>query len=76
MHKQAGVPDSMSYRIGPDLTNIESTPYAGLPNSAGFLRKWLKDPPAVRPSTQMPNLGLSDEEIEDLLVFLLSTDGA
>jgi cytochrome c2 len=36
------------------------------------LRKWLKDPAAMKPSTQMPNLGLSDEDIEDLIAFLLA----
>ena len=46
----------------PDLTNYPANP--------GFLRAWLKDPAAVRPGTRMPNLGLSDEEIEALIAFL------
>ena len=37
-----------------------------------FLRDWLKDPGAVRPGTQMPNLRLSAEEIEALIAFLVS----
>jgi cytochrome c2 len=74
-HARAGMPRSASFQIGPDLTRIESVPYADLPNSETFLRKWLKDPTALRPSTAMPNLGLTDEEIEVLLAFLLAVDG-
>lgn len=73
-HEKAGVSDSMSYRVGPNLTHIESVPYDSLPNDADFLRKWLKDPAAMKPSAQMPNLGLSDEDIEDLLAFLLADE--
>lgn len=35
-----------------------------------YLRRWLWNPPAVKPETVMPNLSLEAEEIEDLLVFL------
>ncbi|MCX6020180.1 MAG: c-type cytochrome, partial [Chloroflexi bacterium] len=49
-------------RQGPDLTN-----YVGDP---AFLRTWLANPPAVRPATLMPNLGLSQSEIADLTAFL------
>lgn len=73
-HKQAGVSASQSYRVGPDLSDIESVPYDGMPNDADFLRNWLKDPQAVKPGTQMPNLGLSDGEIESLLAFLLTDE--
>ncbi|MBP6015319.1 MAG: c-type cytochrome [Candidatus Promineofilum sp.] len=46
----------------PDLTRYEPDP--------DFVRAWLRDPGAVRPGTGMPNLGLSEEEIEALLAFL------
>jgi mono/diheme cytochrome c family protein len=46
----------------PDLTNR--------PLEADYLRRWLKDPAAVRPNTSMPNLELSEAEIEALIVFL------
>jgi len=29
-----------------------------------FLRRWLKDPKAIRPATEMPTLGLQQDEIE------------
>ena len=37
---------------------------------AEYLRMWLHDPQAVKPKTQMPNLQLSDREIEALITFL------
>jgi cytochrome c2 len=46
----------------PDLTNYDPDP--------AFVRTWLKDPQALRPGTQMPNLRLKEEEIEALLAFL------
>lgn len=48
--------------IGPDLANLKADP--------AFLRRWLKNPPAIKPGTQMPTLGLSDGEIEALVTFL------
>ena len=48
--------------IGPNLT--------GYTNAPDFLRRWLANPSAVRSGTQMPNLRLSEAEIEDLIVFL------
>ncbi len=46
----------------PDLTD-----YAGDPD---FLRVWLENPKSVRPNTFMPDLGLSQSEIEALIAFL------
>ena len=37
---------------------------------AEYLRTWLKDPIAIKPKTQMPNLRLRDREIEALVTFL------
>ncbi len=48
--------------IGPNLSAYTNDPE--------FLRRWLANPPAVRPGTQMPNLRLSTAEIEDLIAFL------
>ncbi len=53
--------------IGPNLTNYVPKPE--------FLRIWLRDPAAVRPETRMPDLDLSEEEIDALVAFLsLSND--
>lgn len=48
--------------IGPNLSQYAASPE--------FLRMWLKDPVAVKPNTQMPNLELSEAEIEALISFL------
>jgi len=55
---------SFAYGAGnaPDLT---------IPKfDAAYLRVWLKDPKAVKPQTQMPNLNLKSSEIEALVAFL------
>ena len=46
----------------PDLTTYANDPE--------LLRRWLRDPKAVKPTTAMPNLDLSDGEITDLIAFL------
>lgn len=60
--------------VGPNLTHVASlSQIAGvLPMSEENLKKWLKNPPGVKPGTLMPNLGLSDEEINDLVAFLMT----
>jgi cytochrome c2 len=49
--------------IGPDLTNYQGNPE--------FLHTWLADPAAMKKNTQMPDLQLSDGEIEALTAFLV-----
>ena len=36
------------------------------------LARWLADPPTVKPGSFMPPLGLTSDEIEDLIEFLES----
>ena len=43
-----------------------------VPNTIENLRKWLKNPSSVKYGTRMPNLGLSDQEIEALIVYIHS----
>jgi cytochrome c oxidase subunit 2 len=59
--------------VGPDLTHLMARPkiVAGmLDNTPANLKKWLKNPPGVKPGTAMPNLGLSDAEIDALVNHL------
>jgi cytochrome c2 len=48
--------------------------------SREWLRRWLKDPAKVKPGTVMPNLGLSDGQVEELVGALVQmrrpVDGA
>jgi mono/diheme cytochrome c family protein len=48
--------------FGPDITFSKRT--------ADYLQTWLADPSALKPGTQMPNLHLSDAEIDTLVTFL------
>lgn len=43
------------------------------PADPTYLRARLQDPRALKPATQMPNLGLKDTEITALIAFLKST---
>ncbi|MFN8521789.1 MAG: c-type cytochrome [Chloroflexota bacterium] len=75
-HIAAGVPGATG-TIGPNLDGIGDTAKrpqlaGGLPNTADNLKKWITDPPAVKPGTQMPKLGLSPKEADDLTAFLTS----
>ena len=63
-HRHDTVPGSGEFG-GADVPVL--TDYAADPD---FLRVWLKDPKSVRPNTRMPNLGLSQGEIEALIIFL------
>lgn len=65
-HRHAAVDDAWG-TAGPELTAYEA--------DAAFLRRWLRDPAAVRPNTLMPNLALAEAEIEALIAFLESDAG-
>ena len=48
--------------FGPNITFVKRSPE--------YLRTWLADPSALKTDTQMPNLHLSEAEIETLVAFL------
>lgn len=61
--------------IGPDLTHLAGrTSIAGAiyPNTPEMLTRWLADPPARKPGTLMPALGLDARQIADLVAYLRS----
>ena len=64
---------------GPDLTHFASRDtFAGatLPEEGesyeAALKRWLADPPNVKPGSFMPNLALTEQEIDDLMAWLES----
>lgn len=70
-HTIRGVPASGDQ--GPDLTHLmsRSTFAAGmLPTTPENLRRWLKDPQEVKPGNYMPNLELSDKDLDQLVTYL------
>jgi len=64
-------------QIGPDLTHVNSrtTIAAGLlENDTENLRAWLDNPPAEKPGSKMPDLPLTDEQIEQVIAYLQGLD--
>jgi cytochrome c oxidase subunit 2 len=62
-------------KVGPNLTHVASrTSLAGgmFTNTEGNLKRWLKNPPALKEGVLMPNLNLSDADIEVLTAYLMS----
>jgi cytochrome c oxidase subunit 2 len=60
---------------GPDLTHLASraTIAAGmLPNDEDGLATWLRDPPAVKAGSNMPDYNLTEDQIEALVEYLRS----
>ena len=71
-HTVSGVPGATGV-AGPNLSNIALRPtIAGdsIPNNPQMLEQWLLDPPALKPGTTMPKLGLSQQDAQDLVAFL------
>ena len=61
--------------LGPDLTHFGSRKTlagAMLPNTPEALARWLKNSPAVKPGSLMPDLKLTDEEVTALVAYLAS----
>jgi cytochrome c oxidase subunit 2 len=58
---------------GPNLSHFASRDcFAGciFENDDENLRRWLDDPPAMKPGSWMPDYDLTDEQIEQLIAFL------
>lgn len=75
-HVARGVPGAVG-TIGPSLNGIgdptkHPTLVDGQANTPENVATWLVDPPARKPGTQMPNLGLSQKEADDLAAFLVT----
>lgn len=62
--------------VGPALDGFANQDMiAGvLENNEENLREWLADPPAVKPGTAMPDLGLSEQQIDALVEYLYTLE--
>jgi cytochrome c oxidase subunit II len=70
-HTVEGIPGGA--KVGPNLTHFAGrAAFAGaiFPNNASRLALWLRDPEAVKPGVDMPNMGLSEQEIDALVAYL------
>jgi cytochrome c1 len=59
--------------IGPNLTHFASRgTFAGsiIEANADNIRLWLKDPPAIKPGSPMPNYHLTDHQLAVLVAYL------
>jgi cytochrome c oxidase subunit 2 len=43
-----------------------------IPNTTENLRKWIREPQTMKPGSLMPNMQLSDRELEQVLAYLSS----
>jgi cytochrome c oxidase subunit 2 len=70
-HAVSGTPAAGTF--GPDLSHLMSRQTLGsgvLPNSPENLRRWLRDPQGVKPGNLMPNMQLTDRELEQVHAYL------
>ena len=80
-HTIAGVPGATG-DIGPCLSDVgdaaKHAKIAGglLDNNDANKKRWLTNPPAVKPGTLMPNLSLSNAELDSLVAFLNTLKGS
>jgi cytochrome c1 len=60
--------------VGPNLAGVASRAKiaGGAVNNSGpdDLKKWISNPPAEKPGTLMPNLGLTDDELNKIVAYL------
>ena len=72
-HTIPGIPGATG-QVGPNLAAVASrTKIAGgaVPNTGpDDLKKWILNPPAVKPGTAMPNVGLTEDEATKVVAFL------
>lgn len=69
--------DGAEARVGPNLTKFaQRKKFAGymldndINEEAANVSAWLKSPQAVKPGSQMPDLGLSDDDVANLVAYL------
>lgn len=70
-HLIPGVPGGDG-QVGPPLTAWASRHYiAGkLPNEPDHLVQWIRFPQAIEPGTAMPNMGVTEQDAQDIAAYL------
>lgn len=76
-HRIPGVRNARAM-VGPPLDDYAQRGYiAGLlPNRTANLVAWLRDPPALRPGTAMPDLDIAQEEALHMAAYLYTLGAA
>lgn len=64
--------------VGPSLERVADRNYlAGtLANTPSNMIRWIQNPQQIRPSTAMPNLGVSEEDARDITAYLVDPSAA
>ena len=57
---------------GPSLEFVGRLSYiaGGIPNQPDRMVAWLRDPPALKPGTRMPSMGLTEQEARHMAAYL------
>jgi len=61
--------------FGPDLTHLmsrETLAAGAAPNTAEKLRAWVRDPQALKEGCLMPDMQLTDNELQQIVAYLLT----
>jgi cytochrome c len=58
--------------FGPPLMEFGKRSYiaGNFPNAPAILTRWIMDPPAMKPKTAMPFLGISEDQARDAAAYL------
>ncbi len=74
-HAIPGIPGATG-ATGPSLAAYGKRSYiAGrIPNQPELLTQWLVDPPAMKPGTMMPKLGISPADARHMAAYLYTLD--
>jgi cytochrome c oxidase subunit 2 len=60
-------------RFGPDLTHLmsrDTIASGAASNTPANLRRWIKDPNAIKPGSKMPAMGLNDPELDAVTQYM------
>jgi cytochrome c oxidase subunit 2 len=60
-------------RFGPDLTHLmsrDTIASGAVPNSPENLRRWIRNPAALKPGCRMPAMDLPDQEVSAITAYL------
>jgi len=61
--------------FGPDLTHLmsrETLASGAVPNTPDTLRAWIRDPQTLKEGSLMPNMQLTDAELDHIIAYLLT----
>jgi cytochrome c2 len=72
-HQIAGVAAARG-QLGPPLDSFGQRSYiaGSVPNTPQALARWLINPPAMKPGTTMPAMGVSEEDARHMAAYLYS----